>query len=175
MFKFCTVWAYNSLCGRTIPDWKCSSFVPSGTTTSCLGAQYRIGNVQVLSRLGPQLFVWAHNSGLEMFKFCCVWAHNSLCGRTIQDWKCLSFASSGPTTPCLGTQFRTGNVKVLYCLGPQFLVWANNSGLEMFKFCCVWSQNSLFGHTIPGWKCSSFVSSGPTILCLGAQFRIGNV
>ena len=44
-----------------------------------------------LTRLGPQLLVWAHNSGLEMFKFCPVWAHNSLAGHTNPDWKCSNF------------------------------------------------------------------------------------
>ena len=36
-----------------------------------------------LTRLGPQLLVWAHNPGLEMFKFCPVWAYNSLSGRYV--------------------------------------------------------------------------------------------
>ena len=42
-------------------------------------------------RLGPQLLVWAHNSGLE----------------------CSSFVPSGPTIPWLGTQIRIGNVQIL--------------------------------------------------------------
>ena len=113
MFKLCAAWAYNSLSGHTIPDWKCSSFAPSGPTTPCLGTQFRIGNVQV-------------------------------------------FVAPGPTTLCLGTQFRIGNVQVLFRLGPQLLVWARNSGLEMFKFCSVWAHNFLSGHSIPDWKCSNF-------------------
>ena len=44
-----------------------------------------IGNVQIFLRLGPQHLVWAHNSGLEMFKFCYVWAHNFLSGHIIPD------------------------------------------------------------------------------------------
>ena len=122
-----------------------------------MGPQLRIGNVQVLFLLGLQCLVWAYNPGLELFKFCSVWAHNSLSRHTIPDWKCLSFVASGRTTSCLAKQFWIGNVQVLWRVGPQLLVWAYHSGLEMFKFCCIGSQNSLsrLGLQLLGWAHNS--------------------
>ena len=134
----------------TTPCRRCSSFVSSRPTTSCRSKLFRIGNVQVLYRLGRQLLVWA----------------------TIPDWKCINFVASGCTIHCLGAQFSIGNVQffphffhklvatLIKMLRANYVHWgagAHNSGLEMFKFCRVWAHISLSGPTIPDWKCSNFV------------------